>query len=240
MKSNDSETDTKRLSKVLSAAGVASRRACEELIFAGRVQVNGKTVYKPQYQVDTDRDRISVDGETVGKAEHKVYYLLNKPAGYLCTARRPGLKHRLVLDLIPKKERIFTVGRLDRDTEGLIILTNDGVFAHEVMHPSSEIAREYVVKTDRELSHEDLKTISSGTWVDGAFVKPESVKKVRKGTLKIVVKEGRKHEVRLLVAAAGLEVRSLTRVRFGGLMLGKLPVGTYRVLDEKDREAIFA
>lgn len=229
-----------RLSKVLAAAGVASRRACEELIFEGRVQVNGKVILLPQHHVSAETDRISVDGETVGKAQGKVYYLLNKPKGYLCSARRPGVKHKLVLDLIPKKERIFTVGRLDRDTEGLIILTNDGVFAHQVMHPSSDIAREYLVKTDRELSADDLKAISAGSWVDGAFVKPTSVKKVRKGTLKIIVKEGRKHEVRLLVAAAGLTVRELTRVRFGGLLLGKLPLGTWRMLDEKDREAIFA
>lgn len=232
--------EKQRLSKILAAAGVASRRACEELIFAGRVQVNGTAVLLPQHLVNPERDRIAVDGETVGKAQAKVYYLLNKPIGYLCSARRPGIKHRLVLDLVPQQDRIFTIGRLDRDTEGLIILTNDGVFAHQVMHPSSNIAREYLVKTDRELTQEDLKTISAGTWVDGAFVRPVSVKKVRKGTLKIIVKEGRKHEVRLLVAAAGLEVRALCRIRLGGLLLGKLPLGTWRLMDERDREAIFA
>lgn len=228
-----------RLSKVLAASGVASRRACEEVIFDGRVTVNAQIVLKPQHLVDPERDVIRVDGERVKPIDQKVYYLLHKPVGYLCTHRREGAKQKLVVDLVPPQERLFTVGRLDRDTSGLLILTNDGAFAHKAMHPSSNIGREYLVKTDQEISHEHLKTIAAGTWVEGAFVKPESVKKVRKGTVKIVVKEGRKHEVRLLIRAAGLEVRDLMRVRFGGLLLGKLPVGEYRQLSEVDRKAIF-
>lgn len=228
-----------RLSKILSAAGVASRRACEELIFEGRVEVNGEIVLKPQHLVDPDSDILRVDGERITKEENKVYYLLNKPVGYLCSNRRPGVNRKIIYDLIPNKQRLFTVGRLDRDTEGLIIITNDGAFAHRAMHPSSNISREYLAKTDQEITHEHLKTIAAGTWVDEAFVKPASVKKVRKGTVKIVVKEGRKHEVRLLLQAAGLEVRGLMRIRYGGLLLGKLPVGDYRVLSATDREAIF-
>ena len=232
--------EEKRLSKVMAAAGVASRRACEELIFAGRVQVNGRVVLKPQHLVDATRDTIKVDGETIRAAETKVYYLLNKPVGYLCSHRRVGSKQKLVLDLLPKEQRLFTIGRLDRDTEGLLIITNDGAFAHQAMHPSSNISREYLVKTDRELLPEHLAAIAAGTWVEEVFVKPFSVKKVRKGTLKITVKEGRKHEIRLLIKAAGLQVKALTRVRFGGLLLGKLPLGAWRHLSEREREAIFS
>lgn len=231
--------DKKRLSKVMAAAGVASRRACEELIFEGRVQVNGRVILKPQHLVSAEDDAIKVDGERIRKSEHKVYYLLNKPVGYLCTARRPGEKQRIVLDLVPQTERLFTVGRLDRDTDGLLLLTNDGTFAHRVAHPSSNIAREYLAKVDQEITLQHLQTMSAGTWVEEAFVKPVSVKKIRKGSVKIVVKEGRKHEVRLLLKAAGLDVRTLTRIRFGGLLLGRLPLGAYRNLSEDDRAAIF-
>lgn len=223
----------------MAAAGVASRRACEELIFEGRVQVNGRVILKPQHLVSAEDDAIKVDGERIRKSEHKVYYLLNKPVGYLCTARRPGEKQRIVLDLVPQTERLFTVGRLDRDTDGLLLLTNDGTFAHRVAHPSSNIAREYLAKVDQEITLQHLQTMSAGTWVEEAFVKPVSVKKIRKGSVKIVVKEGRKHEVRLLLKAAGLDVRTLTRIRFGGLLLGRLPLGAYRNLSEDDRAAIF-
>lgn len=231
--------DKKRLSKVMAAAGVASRRACEELIFEGRVQVNGRVVLKPQHLVSAEDDAIKVDGERIRKSENKVYYLLNKPVGYLCTNRRSGEKQKIVLDLVPQTERLFTVGRLDRDTDGLLIITNDGTFAHRVAHPSSNIAREYLAKVDQEVTLQHLQTMSAGTWVEEAFVKPVSVKKIRKGSVKIVVKEGRKHEVRLLLRAAGLDVRTLTRIRFGGLLLGKLPLGAYRNLSEDDRAAIF-
>lgn len=228
-----------RLSKILAAAGVASRRACEELIFAGRVQVNGETILIPQHMVNPQVDAIRVDGQGIGKEPQKVYYLLNKPVGYICSHHRPGLNQKLVLDLIPDGRRLFTVGRLDKETEGLILITNDGTFAHRAMHPSSDIAREYLAKTDSEITLDHLKTIAAGCWVEGAFVKPVSVNKVRRGTLKVIVKEGRKHEVRLLLRAAGLQVRSLARVRFGGLLLGKLPLGTYRTLSAEECEAVF-
>lgn len=229
-----------RLSKVLAAAGVASRRACEELIFAKRVRVNGKTALLPQFLVDAEQDAITVDGETIKTGQERVYYLLNKPVGYLCSNKRLTPGQRLVTDLVPHDQhRLFTVGRLDKETEGLLIITNDGAFAHRAMHPSSNITREYIAKTDNEITAQHLKDISAGTWVGGAFVKPATVQKMRRGTLKVTVKEGRKHEVRLLVQAAGLKVKNLSRVRFGGLLLGKLPVGAYRPLGRNEREAIF-
>lgn len=230
-----------RLSKVMAGAGVASRRACEDLIFQGLVKVNGQIVKVPQTLVDLEVDEVMVRDQSIQKAEDKVYYLLNKPAGFICTAKRTSNQTKLVLDLFKDEgHRLFTVGRLDKDTEGLLLVTNDGHFANSVIHPSSDIDKEYLVKTDQEVSHDHLVAISQGTLVEGVFVKPLRVEKIRRGTLKVVISEGKKREVRLLLDAAGLKTVSLTRIRLGGLHLGALPIGEWRPLTEKDKKLIFA
>lgn len=228
----------KRLSKVLAASGVASRRACEELIFKGRVKVNGEVVLLPQTLVNLDKDAVTLDGKSITAEEEKVYYLLNKPAGYVCSTRG-GPSTKLVLDLFKDSEerRLFTVGRLDKDTEGLLIVTNDGHFANRVIHPSSNIEKEYLAKTDQEITHEHLVAIGHGTLVEGCFVKPIKVVKVRRGVVKVTLSEGKKHEVRLLLNAAGLKVEELTRIRLGSLVLGPLPVGSWRHLSESEKKA---
>lgn len=228
-----------RLSKVLSAAGVASRRACEEIIFAGRVKVNGEVTLLPQTMVDHN-DTLLIDGAPItATPQEKVYYILNKPYGYICSAKGQQ-SARLVVHLFEEVEqRLFTVGRLDKNTTGLLIVTNDGNFANRVIHPSANLHKEYVAKTDCEISHEHLVAISSGTLVDGVFVKPINVTKVRKGTVKITVAEGKKHEVRLLLEAAGLDVKELSRTRIGGLHLGTLPMGSWRPMSEREKELIF-
>lgn len=231
--------EKKRLSKALAAAGVASRRACEELIFAGRVQVNGVTIKLPQHHVDWENDQISVDGASVKAEQKKVYYLLNKPTGIICSSVRPG-KKPIVLDLFPEsRERLFTVGRLDKETSGLLLVTNDGHFANKVIHPSSNVIKEYIVKTMQEITPEHLENLSQGARVDEKWIRPVSVFKVRKGTFKICVKEGKKHEVRIIAERAGLKITELTRVRIGSLVLGPLPMGQFRTLTEKDKELIF-
>lgn len=228
-----------RLSKVLASAGVASRRACEELIFQGLVKVNEQVVRIPQTLVDFAGDHITVREQPIKQVEDKVYYLLNKPAGYICSTRGGG-QSKLVLDLFKEEgHRLFTVGRLDKDTEGLLLVTNDGHFANRVIHPSAQISKEYLVKTDQELTHDHLVAIAHGTLVEGTFVKPIRVEKVRRGTLKIVIGEGKKREVRLLLDAAGLKTKSLTRIRLGSLQLGALPIGTWRPLTEKEKQLIF-
>jgi 23S rRNA pseudouridine2605 synthase len=231
--------EKKRLSKALAAAGVASRRACEELIFGGHVKVNGEVIKIPQTLVDWDTDRIVVDEIPVSSEQKKVYYMLNKPAGYICTNTRPGRK-KIIFDLIPGgNERLFTIGRLDKDTEGLILVTNDGHFANDVIHPSSNITKEYVVKTAQEITPEHLETLAQGARVDEKWIRPVSVHKVRRGTFRIIVKEGRKHEVRIIAERAGLKVIELRRVRIGLLTLGTLPVGECRVLTEREKELLF-
>jgi 23S rRNA pseudouridine2605 synthase len=226
-----------RLSKVLAASGVASRRACEKIIVDGRVRVNGNQVIVPQTLVDPTSDIIEVDGQKVQAMPPRVYFLLHKPLGYVCT-NDPKVKRRAV-DLIPYEERLFTIGRLDKDTSGLILVTNDGHFAHKLMHPSGGIQKEYLVKVDKELSHDDLVALSQGCMVEGVRVSPASVKKVRHGTMKIVVHEGRHHEVRALVEAAGMEVLELKRIRIGPLLLGKLEVGACKRLSQKEIETLF-
>ncbi|HSX25612.1 MAG TPA: pseudouridine synthase [Chlamydiales bacterium] len=230
--------EKKRLSKALAAAGIASRRACEELIFAGRVQVNGNTVKVPQTLVDWETDAIVVDGEKVSGEQKKIYYMLNKPNGFICTSVRLA-KKAIVLDLFPQSERLFTVGRLDKETTGLLLVTNDGHFANRVIHPSSNVIKEYIVKTAQEIMPEHLEKIMEGARVDEKWVRPVSVHKVRRGTFRICVKEGKKHEVRIIAERAGLKIDELTRVRIGSLVLGTLPLGAFRLLTEKDKKLIF-
>lgn len=227
-----------RLSKFLAAAGVAARRACEEIIFAGRVTVNGVVTKVPQTPVDSN-DVITVDGKNIALEDQKVYYMLNKPVNYICTAKKMGAS-KIVLDLFDDcPYRIFTIGRLDKDTQGLLLLTNDGHFANRVIHPSSDIQKEYLAKTDQEITADHLTAISTGTLVEGTHVKPIRVSKVRRGTLKIVIGEGKKREVRLILEAAGLNIKELTRIRIGSLQLGALPVGAWRELSNREKELIF-
>lgn len=228
-----------RLSKVLARAGIASRRASEELIFSGAVSVNGKIVLVPQTLVSLAKDRIVVDGKPISQEEQKVYYMLHKPKGYLCSSK-PVNNKKLVVDLFkPLSYRLFTIGRLDRDTTGLLLVTNDGHFANSVIHPSAGLSKEYLVKTAQEIGHDHLVQIAAGTLIEGVLVKPKKVVKVRRGTLKITVSEGKKREVRLLVQNAGLQLLSLQRIRIGGLSLGSLPEGTWRPLTEAEKSTIF-
>ena len=232
--------EKKRLSKALAAAGVASRRACEELIFAGRVQVNEETVKIPQMLIDWEIDQIAVDGESIRGEEEKVSYILNKPKGYICSSIRSGNKP-IVLDLFPHAEkRLFTVGRLDKESQGLLLVTNDGHFANQVIHPRHRIVKEYIVKTAQIITGEMLQTLAEGARVDDRWVRPVSVAKVRRGTVRICVKEGKKHEIRIIAERASLTVLELTRVRIGRLVLGSLPEGMFRKLSSKDKTLLFS
>lgn len=224
-----------RLSKILAASGVASRRACEELIFDGKVAVNGEVTFTPQTMVDPAVDSITVSGKKVKSVEKKVYFLLNKPAGYICTTVEKQMGAKRVLDLFAHlPHRLFTAGRLDQATTGLIIVTNDGHFANQAIHPSYGHSKEYLAKTLQEITAEHLYILSEGAWIEGSHVRPLSVKKVRKGTVKIVIAEGKKHEVRTLLAEAGLTVNELTRLRIGPLSIGSLAPGQYRELSYQE------
>ena len=220
-----------RLNAFLSSAGVASRRASEDIIFAGRVTVNGKKTILPQTLVDPDVDIVAVDRKRVMRSAVRLYYALNKPVGYLCT-NDPRIKRRAAnLVKAPEGARLFTVGRLDKDTSGLIIVTNDGHFANRIMHPSGGIKKEYIAKVDKEITHAHLVALSKGCDVEDVHVRPIRVAKIRRGTVRIVVQEGRRHEVRAMLSAIGCTVLELKRVRIGLLALGTLPEGQARPID---------
>jgi len=227
----------KRLSKALADAGIASRRAAEKLITDGKVRVNGQTIFKPQFLVHLEEDEVIFNGKLIKDAAQKVYYILNKPVGYICSSQRVG-KKKIVLDLFGLAPRLFTVGRLDRDTSGLLIVTNDGHFAQRVIHPSFNLSKEYIVKVKGEITHEHLLSISRGVVIEDTFVEPVKVEKIRKGTLRVVVKEGKNREVRRLVEKTKLEIRELKRVRIGGLQLGKIPEGSWREMTDSEKKAI--
>ncbi|XP_021861251.1 putative ribosomal large subunit pseudouridine synthase SVR1, chloroplastic isoform X2 [Spinacia oleracea] len=226
-----------RLAKVLAAAGVASRRSSEELIFQGKVTVNGSVCDTPQTRVDPAKDIIYVKGSRLPKKlPSKVYLALNKPKGYICSSGEKELKSILCLfdDFLKSwdkqnpgepKPRLFTVGRLDVATTGLIIVTNDGDFAQRVSHPSSNLTKEYIATVNGEVHKRQLVAIIQGTTIDGVHCTPEYVEllprqqDILRARLRIVVNEGRNHEVRELVKKAGLEIHSLKRIRIGGFKL---------------------
>ncbi|AAD19002.1 pseudouridine synthase [Chlamydia pneumoniae] len=222
-----------RLNKFLASAGVASRRKCDEIIFSGSVTVNGRVAEGPFVLVDPE-DKVQVGGTSVHLTK-KVYFMVHKAIGYLCSSEKkfPGTK--LVIDLFAHLPyRVFTVGRLDKETSGLILVTNDGEFANKIIHPSSGITKEYLLKVSRDVSAKDLGKLMEGTFIDGKHVRPVSVTKIRRGTVKIVVSEGKKHEIRLFADAAGFPILELKRIRIGSLVLGGLRYGEYRELTDAE------
>ncbi|URE04576.1 ribosomal large subunit pseudouridine synthase [Musa troglodytarum] len=225
-----------RLSKVLAAAGVASRRSCEELIFEGKVTVNGSVCTSPQSRVDLAKDSIYVNGNRLSKKlPPKLYFALNKPKGYICSGVEDSksvvslfgdfLKNWSKSNPGLPKPRLFTVGRLDVATTGLIIVTNDGDFAQRISHPSSELRKEYIATVDGKVNRRHLGALSEGTKVEGVHCIPDLVELLSnqpdasRPRLRIVVHDGRNHEVRELVKIAGLQLYSLKRVGIGGFRL---------------------
>lgn len=223
----------KRLSKILAENNIASRRKAEELIFDKKVKVNNTLVTKPQFLADIETDRIEVNGKILKPLSKKIYYIINKPKGYVCSCKRIT-NEKIILDLFPTEKRLFPVGRLDKDTTGLLIITNDGHFAQKIIHPSFDIEKEYLVKVNKFITHDDLVLLSKGIYIDKTFTKPTKVIKVRKNTLKITVKEGKKHEIRILCEKNDLEILELKRIRLGPLVLGNLEIGQYRFMNKKE------
>ena len=223
-----------RLQKVLAAAGVASRRACEVMISEGRVEVNGKVVTEQGRRVDPDRDVIRVDGSRIPPPRRYLYLVLNKPRGVVSTMDDPQGR-RTVADLIPeRKGRLFHVGRLDTDTEGLLILTNDGDFAQRLAHPSYEVPKTYLAEVAGLVGPPVLRRLREGVRLEDGPVRPTSVKLVstaaEKSLIKITLPEGRNHIVRRTMEAVGHPVRRLSRTGIGPVRLGNLKIGEFREL----------
>jgi len=230
-----------RLQKYMAQCGIASRRHSEELILAGRVKVNGKIVTQMGFQV-SEQDRVEVDGKLIKKEEKHVYIMLNKPSGYVSTVTDPEGR-KTVLDLIDGvSERIYPVGRLDYDTTGLLILTNDGEFTFENTHPGHEIKKTYIAEVQGIPSDKALEALKKGVVLDGKKTAPAVVevvdKKSKATVLKIIIHEGRNRQVRRMCEAVGHPVLKLKRTAIGRLTLGDLKPGEWRYLSSKEIKLI--
>jgi 23S rRNA pseudouridine2605 synthase len=229
-----------RLQKLMAHAGVGSRRQCEQLILAGRVQVDGHIVRELGTRVGPEQ-KIEVDGVPI-KIERLVYWLVNKPRGYLCTNRDPA-RRPLAIDLVPQvSQRVYTVGRLDEASEGLLLLTNDGELAHRLMHPRYGIEKTYIVQVAGSPTHEERQRLLKGVWLAEGHVKAHQVKRLkRQGEstwLRIVLSEGKNREIRRMLARLGHKVLHLKRVAIGPVQLGKLPRGKSRRLSGAELDAL--
>ncbi len=226
-----------RLQKFLSEAGVASRRKSEELIAQGAVRVNNRTASIGD-SVDPKRDTVTVHGRRVNRVSETRYILLNKPRGYVTTTD-DDLGRKCVTELVSDlKIRLYPVGRLDRVSEGALLLTNDGAFANAMMHPSRHVSKTYRVTVKSEVTKSQIDSLSSGILLDGRKTAPADVHVIDKAegrsVLEIVLYEGRNRQIRRMCDSLGLEVSRLKRVAVGNVKLGSLPVGKYRDLTEKE------
>jgi 23S rRNA pseudouridine2605 synthase len=220
-----------RLNKVLAHAGVGSRRQCEALIAAGRVAVDGQPVRELGTKVDAEAQHIEVDGQPI-HGERLVYWLVNKPRGYLCTNHDPAGRP-LATDLVPHvPQRVYTVGRLDEGSEGLLLLTNDGDLAHHLMHPRYGVEKTYLVQVAGRPSKEDLQQLLKGVWLSEGHVRARRVKRLKNQGestwLKVVLNEGKNREIRRMLARLGHKVLRLRRTAIGPVQLTRLPPGKAR------------
>lgn len=224
----DSEQATERLHKVMARAGVASRRACEDMIDAGRVTINGATASIGDRAAPSDR--IEVDGAVVAWDPHLVHYLVNKPIGVL-SAASDDRGRRCVTDLVPTSERVYPVGRLDADSEGLIVVTNDGELTHRLTHPRWGVAKEYLAHVDGVPSRGALAQLRGGIELDDGMTAPATVSMPQPSMLRIVISEGRNRQVRRMCEAVGHRVLRLVRTRIGPLADPGLRPGECRPLN---------
>jgi 23S rRNA pseudouridine2605 synthase len=237
----ESAAGGERLQKILAGAGIASRRACEQLIRQGRVSINGKIVRELGTRAHPGRDRISVDGRRVRVEPRLVHYVLYKPRGVVSTTRDAHAK-RTVLDLVPRRERLFPVGRLDAASEGLLLLTNDGALAQLLLHPSYRVPRTYKVSVDGAVKADSLRRIGRGIELDGKPTAPCEVELIEqtpeRSVLEMTLIEGRQRQIRQMMKVIGHPVRRLLRVRFGPLRLRGLHPGEWRALDARETAAL--
>ena len=232
-----------RLNRYLAAAGLGSRRACEAIITAGRVTINGRAVSVLATTV-APADAVRVDGRSV-QAEQPMYVLLNKPAGFLSSRTDPGQRDT-VFDLLPTDfPRVFHVGRLDLDSEGLLLLTNDGDFSLKLTHPRYKVEKEYEVLLDRAFDMALVEKLLAGVFIavdppqpgappERVRARAEAVHRLAPNKLKVILRQGLKRQIRLMLLAVGYEVKRLQRVRMGSLKLGRLRSGEWRYLDERE------
>lgn len=225
-----------RLQKFLSSAGVCSRRQGEEYIKKGYVKVNGEVVIELGTKVDPTRDRIEIGKELIKEAQNRVYIVLNKPKGYVTSCKQP--EDKIVLDLIDIPERIFPVGRLDKASTGLLILTNDGLLHHRISHPSHDHEKEYEVVLAKPIPNGALKKMEKGLPMMGTKTRSAKIEKISPTRFRIVLKEGKNKQIRRMVRKVGNLVLRLKRIRISNIKLGTLAEGQWRYLTEKEKKGL--
>ncbi|MCK9295039.1 MAG: rRNA pseudouridine synthase [Desulfobulbaceae bacterium] len=235
-----------RLQKILARSGAGSRRTAEQYISEGRVSINGKVVTDMGIKVDPADHEICLNGKPIHCSEEKIYILLNKPTGYVTTLSDPQGRP-IVTSLLAGagiSQRVFPVGRLDLDTEGALLLTNDGELAQHILHPSFEITKTYAAKVTGRPSVDAIGRLAQGIELEGRRTSPAKLKVIRETArftvIEITIHEGRKRQVRKMFAAIGHPVLELKRIAYGRLKLGSLPSGKFKIIGKKDIEKILA
>jgi 23S rRNA pseudouridine2605 synthase len=219
-----------RLNKHIADLGIAARRKADVLIAAGKIKVNGKIITELGTKVDPEKDQVEVDQKVIESKETLVYFMLNKPLGFVCSNSPTANEKQIVIDLLPKNPRIFPVGRLDKETTGLLILTNDGNLSYRLTHPSFECEKEYEAEVDASLTGERIRKIEAGMRLEHQKTKPVQVKILDEHKARIILTEGKNRQVRKIFGKVGCEVTQLKRVRVKNLELGNLKIGEWREL----------
>jgi pseudouridine synthase len=239
---NPSLTKELRLNRILSLAGIASRRKADDLIKAGRIRINDQIAKEPGTQACWGQDRIQLDGKEIPQPSHRIYLMLNKPFGYICSLRDPEGRPVVTELLKDISERVYPVGRLDFDSLGLLLLTNDGEWAHRLAHPKFRVAKTYKVSCKGWIKDQVLQQLTDGIHLEDGFIKPTKIslleRKSQRSLLRITITSGRSRIIRRMLESQGHEVLQLIRIGFGALELGDLKIGQYRHLANQELEAL--
>ena len=225
-----------RLQKFLSAAGICSRRKGEVFIQAGRVAVNDRVVFELGTKIDPETDEVRFDGQLIQYEQPLVYIAMNKPLGYVTSCHHPGEK--IVLDLVDLDQRVYPVGRLDKDSTGLLLLTNDGRLHHTLSHPSFDHEKEYDVTVAKTITDGALQKMAAGLPMMESKTRPAEISRISSRRFRIILKEGKNRQIRRMVRKVGNRVTMLKRIRVAAIKLGRLPVGKWRFLSETEKTAI--
>ena len=221
-----------RIAKFLADAGVASRRKAEELIIQGKISIDNEIITNLATKVDEDTDNIRVNNKLI-KPDKKIYYLLNKPLDYICSVKDPH-NYQTVLQLVPDNPRVVPVGRLDKNSQGLLLLTNDGDLTYRLTHPKFEVKKTYLVKTKQVLDKNIIRLLKQGVNLEEGKANADQVKLVSRNKLEIVIHQGWKRQIRRMMQELGYHVEELTRIQEGKLKLGDLKPGKYKILNKSD------
>ncbi len=223
-----------RLNKYLAELGVASRREADRLIADGLISVNGEVITEMGVKVNPATDKVAVSDKVVERQEKLLYIALNKPAGYVTSVKRTRVEKKVVMDLVETDERVYPVGRLDKSTTGLLLLTNDGTLTFKLTHPSSECEKEYEVVVDSVVTNGAMEKLRKGVKLWGEQTKPTIVKKIGPRRMQIILTEGKNRQIRRICKKVGLPVVQLRRIRIKGLSLGDLLLGKWRYLTKEE------